>query len=212
MTINFISSAKNPAVKVFRLDNLPSVLDPSDGKTTFNNTHEANAKGSPSVAAIFIRFAKHVKSVEIAAIAGVNQNQKVDLVAVTFKNPENWVEISPEAVSQLLQERLDERGTLLIAPDPRPASQISIDDIRKSIKMYRPETVVVDNGDNADKAISVPDDGWRPETKTLTCVFDQACVSGKCGDISKRATQHMLHKHLLARYPGMIVNFSDRQP
>lgn len=211
MTIKCIAHPNNPTAKIFRLDDYPSVLDPSKGIIKFSNNHIANAIGSPAIAALFIRFSNVIRNVDIAATG--KGNNKIDLVSVTYKSEKDWKTVPPEDIIELLEERLQNHGTLIIVPDMKKAFDISVDELRDAIRRYRPETVNKDNGDAADKAISIADNGWNPETRQLTCIFGEKCAEGGCGNISKLSTQHTLRSHLLARYPEIRkVSFLDKAP
>lgn len=210
MTIEYVQHPKNPAARIFRLDNFPSVIPTEKGKIRLNKTHQAHDIGSPVAAAILTRFRNDIEAVEMASAGGQNGTSRVDAICVILKHPDLWEnETTAQIICSMLKERLQNKGTLLIVPDMRQAFQISANDIRKSIKQFRPETVIEHNEETADNAITVKDDGWDPKTKSLTCIMGEKCAAGACSELNKIATQNTLAGHLRTRYPGIRVLFKD---
>jgi hypothetical protein len=210
MNIDVLEHSKNKATRIFQLDGFPSVLHPANGVIALHHVHEANAKNAPVLAAVFLRYHGKIEKIEMTAIGGSKGERKTDLIAVTLKDAEDWKnDKTAKEIVQQLEERLQGGGTIVITPDMRDTFEISAEDIEQSIRMYRPENVNRHNKDKADDAITVAKDGWDPKEKVLTCALGEACAAGECGEINKIATKKTLTSHLLARYPGIRVKFTE---
>lgn len=205
-----VTQGQSAQSRIFRLDGFPSVRHPSQGVQSYTNNHEANRGNSPAIAAIFVRFLGKIASVDLVAVGDDKSSLKTDMIQVTLKDGNQWDQSVPtEDVIEILNERLNSNLGIVITPDLREAHQISTQEMRDAVKRIRPQNVVKHNGqDKADNAITIPDDGWNPKTKTLRILLGEKCATmdeSVCSDINQKVTVDTLSKHLRVRFPGLKV-------
>jgi hypothetical protein len=202
---------QNPAVRVFILEEAPSVMHPAQ-PLEVAHPHQANAGNSPAIAAVMMRLQmQRIMVDKVRASAFGEGSEKTDTVAIKLKDPNKWDQAEP-VIKKVLEDRLKDGGGIIVTPSlATDFSAADEKDIKRTLVRILPETVYIHNESEEDKdpAKALLIESWSPESGELSLVMGEACgepdKSSNCGDLAQEMTKRTITKHLGAALPGVHV-------
>jgi hypothetical protein len=215
MSIDISLSKKFPDTgRIFTLNGYPSVI-PADQKFRAVTASQAAKSESPA-ARHFVRSfgdADSTKSiVQEVRLNGalLTDGKKVDIVGIILKEGISWSKPVEEAAVQILERRLSHgSGITLSTSLKQDFSTARLEQVRGVLWANTPIEVEMHNGNKAEQAISIPDNGLDKKSNIITVVMTEACIGSgdACSALSLAATQAKI-RAAMTTYFGANTKFN----